>query len=87
MTKPFNTKANLWDQDCNFLVSTVYMSEWALLYSTQYSIELESSHSTQTSAKAMLFRHSLSDEIKQAEVLSAFRTIVAFFTLTLFNVT
>jgi len=35
----------------------------------------------------MLFRDSLSDEIKQAEVLSAFQTIVAFSTLTWFYVT
>jgi len=44
--------------------------------------QLESSHSRQTSAKAMLFRHSLSDEIKQAKVLSAIQTIVALSTLT-----
>jgi len=30
----------------------------------------------------MLLRHSLSDEIKQAEILSAIQTIVAFSTLT-----
>ena len=71
------------------LVST----EWNLGYETNTTIhpsqphtqiqtELESSHSPQTSAKAMLFRHSLSDEIKQADVLSAIQTIVAFSTLT-----
>jgi len=38
-------------------------------------------------AKAMLFRHSLSDKITQAEVLSAFKTIVAFSTLTQFYLT
>jgi len=46
------------------------------------NLKLESSHSPQTSGKAMLFRHSLSDEIKQAEVLSAFQTIVLFSILT-----
>jgi len=53
-----------------------------VVLTTENICKLESSHSLQTSTKAMLFQHSLSDEIKQAEVLSAFQAIVAFSTLT-----